>query len=171
MENGIDRSRVANRGQIHSNEAYQRLLTDRLEQARRSQTTWYDTAKEVAAQHEQGRLEAVRSRREAQVRAMEKTRQALINAQDEAEAIRQATIAAREEEERRTEERIQAQRRAEIAALEEEERRQREEEERRRRERERDCAVCLESYDMDLMLQLPCSHWYCPEHLRGERHP
>ena len=40
---------------------------------------------------------------------------------------------------------------------------------RRRRERERECAVCLEMNDMGGMIQAPCEHWYCQEHLRGRR--
>ena len=46
--------------------------------------------------------------------------------------------------------------------------REREEAERIRQERLRQCAVCMDEVDMDLMVQLPCSHWYCVEGLESK---
>ena len=40
-----------------------------------------------------------------------------------------------------------------------------EEVERIRQERLRECAVCMDEADIDQMVQLPCTHWYCIEDL------
>ncbi|KAI1169743.1 hypothetical protein F4777DRAFT_592493 [Nemania sp. FL0916] len=37
---------------------------------------------------------------------------------------------------------------------------------RTRRRRFRRCAVCMEEHYLGSMMQTPCEHWYCPEHLR-----
>jgi hypothetical protein len=172
LSSGLDGSlrkiREPVRGSTQSDESYRRLLEGRVEQARRLQASWHGQVQDTIAYREQERLKELHNRREAHARAAEETRKALKRAQEETEAIRQVAIEAREQERRRLEEEAEAQRRAEIAAREEAERIQCEEEERRRREKQRECSVCLDSFDMDLMLQVPCSHWYCPEHLRGK---
>lgn len=53
--------------------------------------------------------------------------------------------------------------------VEQQRRRALEEAERRRRERQRECAVCLDINDMDIMVEAPCMHWYCQIHLQGKR--
>lgn len=73
------------------------------------------------------------------------------------------------EQERRAREEAEAEARriAEEARRIEEEirRREEEEDERLRRARLRECAVCMEEADMDVMVQVPCLHWYCVEDL------
>jgi hypothetical protein len=96
----------------------------------------------------------------------------------EYERIRLDKVRREQEIERRKEEIIQSrrqleeERRAQEEAATEarriaEEIRQREQEEaeRIRQERLRECAVCMDEADMDLMVQLPCTHWYCVEDL------
>ena len=137
---------------------------------------------QVIAQEEAERRARLAERVEQQRRAFEEQQRA----RAEAEAARRAELAAEverrrrqredaqrirreiEREERRAREEAEAARLAQIAAEEERIRRQREEAERIRRERQRECAVCLEENDTGEMVEIPCRHWYCREHLRGE---
>ena len=36
-----------------------------------------------------------------------------------------------------------------------------------RSQRLRECIVCLENYDLNIMSELACHHWYCAEHIQG----
>lgn len=79
------------------------------------------------------------------------------------ERIREVRNAARERTDR-----IHAERRAHAAALAA----AREEAEREaRRAREVECAVCLENTDKADAAQLPCTHWYCVDHLTRKFSP
>lgn len=75
-------------------------------------------------------------------------------------------------EERETHLRLQedqrARQRAILAEAAERRRLEAEEVERVRRERLRQCAVCLEEIDVGVMVEVPCTHWYCRTHLRGK---
>jgi hypothetical protein len=48
--------------------------------------------------------------------------------------------------------------------------REAEEAERRRQERLRECVVCMDSSDMEFMIETPCEHWYCLDDLQSEFH-
>jgi hypothetical protein len=72
----------------------------------------------------------------------------------------------RRESERRRQEEMEALAEARRLAAEMQ-RRQAEEAERIRRARLKECAVCLEAEDVDKMIQVPCTHWYCLEDLRS----
>lgn len=104
----------------------------------------------------QEREEASRRRREEEEAAEEARWRAVY----EAENQRREQQAAAEEAERQL--------RVEQAAAEQAQRRAVEEAERQRRESSRDCAVCLDSNDVDTMSQTPCHHWYCRTCLRGK---
>ena len=123
----------------------------------------------LAEQVEQRRIENERLQRER-----EETQAALLAQIVAEEAERQRRLAdeaerQRVEDERRRRERDEAQAAhlARLAAEEDRRRRQAEQAERIRRERLRECAVCFDSQDMDLMVQVECSHWYCIEDLRS----
>ena len=123
----------------------------------------------LAEEIERQRIEHERRRREweeaqaahlAQIAAEEAERQRILAEEAEWQRV---------EDERRRRERDEAQaaRLARLAAEEDRRRRQAEQAERVRRERLRECAVCFDSQDMDMMVQVACAHWYCIEDLRS----
>ena len=134
---------------------------------------------------ERSQLEARRRRLAEQVEQRRIEYERLQREREEAQAARLAQIVAEEaerqrrlaeeaerqrvEDERRRRERDEAQAAhwARLAAEEDRRRRQAEQAERIRRERLRECAVCLDSQDMDMMIQVACSHWYCIGDLRS----
>lgn len=134
---------------------------------------------------ERSQLEAHRRRLAEQVERRRIENERLQREKEEAQAARLAQIVAEEaerqrrlaeeaerqrvEDERRRRERDEAQAAhlARLAAEEDRRRRQAEQAERIRRERLRECTVCFDSQDMDLMVQVECSHWYCIEDLRS----
>jgi len=116
-------------------------------------------------------IEQAQAERQARIAAeAERRRLALEEEQRAREEARRQQLAAEEEQRRREREEAEEARRQLLAAEEEQRRREREEAEQRRRERERECAVCLEENDMGDMMQVPCTHWYCRQHLRGKLH-
>ena len=134
---------------------------------RRKQDAWYNeilqqsrlvesTSRQLFLQAKDQRDQRTRQELEAYQRRIEQTqvdRQARLA--EEAEEQRLAL------EQRRVLEAAEEAQRAHLAA----------EEEQRRRERERECAVCLEVNDITDMVEVPCGHWYCPDHLRGKKYP
>ena len=97
------------------------------------------------------------------------------------ERIQADRIRREQERERRKEEQLQQRRQLEEERRAQEEaavearriaqeirRWEHEEIERIRRERLRQCAVCMDETDLDLMIPLPCSHWYCVEDLTSK---
>jgi len=92
----------------------------------------------------------------------------------EYERVRLDKIRQVQEIERRREEilqrrrQLEEERRAQEEAAAEVRRREQEEAERIRQERLRQCAVCMDEADIDLMVQLPCTHWYCVDDLDGK---
>ena len=134
---------------------------------------------------ERSQLEAHRRRLAEQVERRRIENERLQREREEAQAARLAQIVAEEaerqrrlaeeaerqrvEDERRRRERDEAHTAhlARLAAEEDRRRRQAEQAERIRRERLRECTVCFDSLDMDLMVQVECSHWYCIEDLRS----
>ena len=152
---------------------------DRLDEwVRISQTkqeTWYDEIKRQSQQWgtilqtkaTQARTESSEARRQELETYWQIQEQQLAEHRSRlAEAAERRRIA-QEERQRAIEEEALLQR-LQLEAEEEHRRREAEAAERRRRERERECAVCLEMNDMGGMIQTPCRHWYCQEHLRGK---
>lgn len=159
--------------------SYGRQLQERADSARRKQDVWYNET--IHQSHvlestsrqlfQQAKDERERAMRQAMEQQLEAQRQAIVREQAEhharlAEEAEQQRLAL--EIQRRAREEAEEAERVHLAAEEEERRREREEAERRRRERERECAVCLDVNDMDNMVEVPCRHWYCRDHLRGK---
>ena len=131
-------------------------LNDILEQSRFLEST--TRALELQIGHER---EQIRRQESETYRAGLEQRQALVARETER---RQAELI----QQRRTIEQAGETRRLQLEAEAEWRRLEAEEAERRRRERERECAVCLDVNDMENMIEVPCRHWYCRDHLRGE---
>ncbi|KAL9612031.1 MAG: hypothetical protein Q9167_003357 [Letrouitia subvulpina] len=128
-------------------------------------------AQEIATK--QARLAAQAERRRAEVEEIRAEAERRQRQEEEAREARQAQLAAQAEQ-RRVE--AEAERRREEEALaaytafvvaEAERQREEEEAERHRRERLRECVVCFDARDMDLMTRVECGHWYCRNDLRG----
>ena len=152
--------------------------TESSEARRQELETYWQIQEQQLAEHRSRLAEAAERRRIAQEerqRAIEEEallQRLQLEAEEEhrrweaEEAAEQRRIA-QEEQQRMIEEEARLQR-LRLEAEEEHRRREAEAAERRRRERERECAVCLEMNDMGGMIQTPCQHWYCQEHLRGK---
>ena len=143
---------------------HEEQLEDRAYITRSKQDEWYNGVLDQARAREATRRELFQQTKDEWESITRAESEAYHRAHEEELANRRARLAAEAEqrrnaleEERRVREQAIAARQAEIAA--EEERRRRQEEERRQRLRE--CAVCLEDQDMLLMIEAPCSHWYC----------
>ena len=143
---------------------HQEQLEDRASITRSKQDEWYNGILDRSRAREATRREHVQQTKDEWESITRAESEAYHRAQEEELANRRARLAAEAEQrrnaleqERRAREQAIAARQAEIAA--EEERRRRQEEGRRQRLRE--CAVCLEDQDMLLMIEAPCSHWYC----------
>ncbi len=83
----------------------------------------------------------------------------------EAETAAEAARVSEEEDKRRRRREAEVVR---IAAKADRRRRRAQAAAEQRRARLRDCAVCLDQYDLGEMIQLTCRHWYCHGDLRGE---
>ena len=150
-------------GKIHA--AFQaQQLQNRADVVRRQQDAWYNevlhqsrfiesTSRELLLQTKEHRDQRMRQELEAYQRWMDQ-----IQAEQQARLAEEAQQRRLALEQQRAHEAAEEARQAHLAA----------EEEQRRRERERQCAVCLEFNDMGGMVEIPCRHWYCPDHLRGE---
>ena len=138
---------------------YERIQRSQLE-ARRRRLTEQVERQRTEYERLQREREEVQAARLAQIAAEEAEQQRLLAEEAERQRV---------EDERRRRERDEAQAAylAQLAAEEDRRRRQAEQAERIRRERLRDCAVCFDSQDMDMMVQVACSHWYCIEDLRS----
>jgi len=114
-----------------------------------------DRRRRLALYEERQRIEYEKIRLEKLRRGqdIERRREELLQRRRQLEEERRAQEEAAEEDRRRA---------VEIR------RREQEEAERIRRERLRECAVCMDEADVDLMVQLPCTHWYCIEDLDSE---
>jgi hypothetical protein len=121
--------------------------------------------RELQRQNDEGRrqiYQALEEERALQLRR--RVEEAQLRLQEEAERWQAQRTALMEERNQFLAERAAE---AEARRLEEEARRQREaEEERVQIERLRDCAVCLERFDLDVVAALPCTHFYCAEDLQ-----
>ena len=130
---------------------------------------------EEARAARQARLAAEAEQRRAEEEAIRAEVERRQRQEEEAWAARQAQLAAEaaqrraeEEAERRREEEALAAYAAFVVAEAERQREEEEEAERRRRENLRECVVCFDAEDMDLMARAECGHWYCRDDLRGE---
>lgn len=153
---------------------YQQELEQRLFTAQQAQVAWYASVTNEASRRHAIRQEHLQLAKEELYRHVEDERQALEALKRAQVEASRARICELEKQRRLEEERIQQERaEAEAAALaqrlaeEEDRQRQLEEAERIRRERLRECTVCFDEDDMDVMVQLECTHWYCGTHLRG----
>ena len=169
-------------------QGYVSLLHETLAASRQAHQSWLEKVV--------GEIDLVESAQQARVRLLKEERKRIAEEEIERErrAIQQRLNAhearllaiaceqqvLEEKRQRKAEQRIleAEQRRAdEEAALKAQERqiaeeiaRQQEEQEgaeRLRRARERECTVCFDRFDMGLMAQLGCEHWYCIEHIQG----
>ncbi|KAF7506178.1 hypothetical protein GJ744_012158 [Endocarpon pusillum] len=124
---------------------YSQHLEEQARLSRTAQESWFaDISRELRLREEQqNELLELASEERDRLRAEEKER--FLRLQEDQRAWQRAILA--EAAERR---RLEA-----------------EEAERLRRERLRECAVCLEEIDMGVMVEVPCTHWYCRTHLRG----
>ena len=161
------------------------LRQERLLHAKHERNRIAEAERQEHERIERSQLEARRRRLAEQVEQRRIENERLQREREEAQAARLAQIVAEEAErqrrladeaerqrvadERRRRERDEAQAAhlARLAAEEDRRRRQAEQAERIRRERLRECAVCFDSQDMDLMVQVECSHWYCIEDIRS----
>ena len=154
--------------------SYEQELQQRLNAVQDVHSVWYNAiASDVQernavreerllhAKHERDRLaEAERQEHERIERSQLEARRRTLAEQVERRRIENERLQREREE-------AQAARLAQIVAEEDRRRRQAEQAERIRRERLRECAVCFDSQDMDMMVQVECSHWYCIEDLRS----
>ena len=161
------------------------LRQERLLHAKHERDRIAEAERQEHERIERSQLEARRRRLAEQVEQRRIENERLQREREEAQAARLTQIVAEEaerqrrladeaerqrvEDERRRRERDEAQAAhlARLAAEEDRRRRQAEQAERIRRERLRECAVCFDSQDMDLMVQVECSHWYCIEDIRS----
>ena len=144
-----EEAQAAHLAQIAAEEAErQRILTEEAEWQR------------VEDERRRREWEEAQAAHLAQIAAEEAERQRILAEEAEWQRV---------EDERRRRERDEAQaaRLARLAAEDDRRRRQAEQAERIRRERLRECAVCFDSQDMDMMVQVACAHWYCIEDLRS----
>ena len=171
-------------------------LREDLERAQFEQELWAGAVIAQANEIRDDRLERRRQAREQAARLAEQRQQEQQRIQDERLAEQRARAAERAEQARQEAERIRQERAAEDRRRREEQeaieearraaaaeaarqreaaeaarRRAAEEAERRRRERLRPCSVCMDENDVNLMVQVPCSHWYCRACLKGMKHP
>lgn len=150
-------------GKIHA--AFQaKQLQNKADAVRRQQDAWHNeilhqsrfiesTSRELMLQAKEHRDQRMRQELEAYQQRMEQ-----IQAEQQARLAEEAQRRRLALELHRAQEAAEEARQAHLAA----------EEEQRRKERERQCVVCLEFNDMGEMVEIPCRHWYCPDHLRGE---
>lgn len=110
---------------------------------------------------EETRRQHLQEVREAQEQRADEIRRLQREVYEQKLSAHRARIAAAADQRRRE---LEEQQRAEAEAL----RILEEEAERIRRERERDCVVCLDTNDIEVMVEAPCAHWYCRVHLRGK---
>lgn len=157
---------------------YEQELQQRIHAVQDVHRAWYDViAGDAQERHllRQERIEHARHERDrrAEVERQEHERQERSQLEAHRRRLAEAAERRRLEEERLQRQRHEAQaaRLAQVAAEEEQRRRQAEQAERIRRERLRECTVCFDSHDVDMMVQVACSHWYCREHLRGRYNP
>lgn len=132
-------------------------LHEEREQIRRRETEAYQQTLE----HRRARLAAEAEQQQASQEQERRVRE------EAAETRRRELLAEEEQRVRDIAEAAEALR-LQLEAEEEQRLWEVEEAERRRRERERDCAVCLDTFDMGNMIELSCRHWYCRTHLRGK---
>ncbi|KAK0263844.1 hypothetical protein LTS09_002195 [Friedmanniomyces endolithicus] len=115
-------------------------------------------------------LKRIRNRRRRKVEAVAEAARLLEEADQQrrrrkAEAAAEAARVSEEEDKRRRRREAEVTR---IAAKADRRRRRAQAAAEQRRARLRDCAVCLDQYDLGEMIQLTCRHWYCHGDLRGE---
>ena len=153
---------------------YEQELQQRINAVQEVHNVWYNAiASDVQernatrqerllhAKHERDRIaEVERQEHERIERSQLQARRRRLAEQAERQRIE-------DERHRRERDEAQAAHLARLAAEEDRRRRQAEQAERIRRERLRECAVCFDSQDMDMMVQVACSHWYCIEDLRS----
>jgi hypothetical protein len=125
---------------------YTQHLEEQARLSRTAQESWIADVSRERILQEQQHNEVLKLAREERERLRAEERESFLRLQEEQQARQRAILA--EAAERR---RLEA-----------------EEAERVRRERLRECAVCLEEIDMGVMIEVPCTHWYCRTHLRGK---
>ncbi|KAK0314273.1 hypothetical protein LTR82_012990 [Friedmanniomyces endolithicus] len=123
-----------------------------------------DAAAEVARLDEERKQNRRRRECEAEAEAARLFEEADQQRQRrEAEAAAEAARVSEKEDKRRRRREAEA---ARIAAKADRKERRARAAAEQRRARLRDCAVCLDQYDLAEMIQLTCRHWYCNGHLR-----
>ena len=157
---------------------YEQELQQRIKVVQDAHSVWYNAIASNAQEQNairQERLSHAKHERDRIVEAERQEHERIERSQLEARRRRIAEEAERRriEDERlqREWDEAQAARLVQIAAEEEERRRQAEQAERIQRERLRECTVCFDSQDMDMMVQVACSHWYCRQDLRSRHAP
>lgn len=148
------------RESIRLSDAEQNIWQNEVWSAARQASESKNEARQEALSESNTRIEHQRreQQRLLEARTVERQRlaqQRIERQRQEEESLRQAAT----EAQRR---RVEA-----IAAAEERHRRAVEEADQRRRDRLRNCVICMEDRDIDLMAQTPCSHWSCRTCLRG----
>ena len=176
-----ERDRIANEERERERRAIQQRLDEEeariatIAEARRLEA---ELRERERAQHQQEAEQQRReeeeflTEREAQVAAelrfeveeQRRVAQELVREQERYEAL----LAAEEAELQEAAEEAARQREAHLAAAEVRRQAAAEEAERQRIARQRDCTVCMETHDMGVMVQTPCSHWYCRDDIRGK---
>ena len=149
-------------GHASSSRAYSHAeIHKRAEAAQKAQSIWFESIGSERRLLEEKRRQCLQEEREAHEQRADESRRLQLEAYEQKLSAGRARIAAAADQRRRE---IEEQQRAEAEAL----RLVKKEAERVRRERERDCAVCLDSNDIGVMVEAPCAHWYCRVHLRGK---
>ncbi|MCJ1381810.1 hypothetical protein MMC17_004921 [Xylographa soralifera] len=182
------RRNATNTTHTEPNYTYGPILQEKLVAARRAQAEWRENIIHDAERQGAAHRQLLQLAKEEQEIIANEEREALEKdhqRQIETHLARLATINLRRqleaEELRREAERleIEAQQRIkdeeeslalqQAILIEEELQRQEEAEEaeRRRIARERECTVCLDTFDMETMVELRCEHWYCRDDLQG----
>ncbi len=125
-----------------------------------------NAAAEVARLDEERKQNRRRREREAVVEAARLFKEAdQQRRRREVEAAAESARVSEEEDKRRRRREAEV---ARIAAKADRRKRRAQAAAEQRRARLRDCAVCLDQYDLAEMIQLTCQHWYCHGDLRGE---
>lgn len=165
-----ERNAIRQERLLHAKQERDRIAEAERQEHERIERSQLETRRRrLAEQVERRRIENERLQREREEAQAARLAQVVAEEAERQRRLAEEAERQRVEDERRRRERNEAQAAhlARLAAEEDRRRRQAEQAERLRRERLRECAVCFESQDMDMMVQVACSHWYCIEDLRS----
>jgi len=166
---------AASTGNLQLSVEYLTILQSKLHQAQVERELWTN---KILLEVEAANADKAEARRQAQEEAelylerQQHEQRLIIDERSRAQRARAAELQQRQrdEAERRLElEATERRHREEQEAIIEAQRIAAEDEERRRRERLRTCVVCMDENDLDVMVQVPCQHWYCRACLRGKK--